>query len=120
MKQKELVVMALTFLHIMNLSAACTTPVSGERVWDLAATALDKINTTESKVCEILLEVNTGFAGTFTVAEAILTKACDNLTLVQQIDSSFDQLIINLPDTISKLCIIDSKVDVLSTYSTDL
>ncbi len=104
----------------MNVCAACTTPVLGTRVWNLAATALDKINTTESKVCEILSGINNDFAGTFTVAEAILTKACNNLTLVQQIDSSFDQLIINLPDTISKLCIIDSKVDVLSTYSTDL
>jgi len=120
MKKQGLIIVAIILLYTMSLFAACTTPVSGERVWDLAATALDKINTTESKVCEILSEITNDFAGTFTVAETILTKACNNLTLVQQIDSSFDQLIINLPGTISKLCVIDSKVDVLTTQIEDL
>ncbi len=120
MQKKRLVVAAFISFYSMNSFAACTTPVSGDRVWDLAATALDKINTTESKLCEILFEINNDFTGTFTVAENILIKACNSLTLVQQIDSSFDQLIINLPDTISKLCVIDSKVDLLTTQVEDL
>ncbi len=110
-----LAVIAFMSFYSINVCAACTTPTSGTRVWDLAATALDIIDSTQSKVCELLSEINTDFNGTFTVEQNILTKVCDNLTLTEQINSSFDQLIVSLPNTVSKLCIIDSKVDVLTT-----
>ena len=109
------IIIYLSVLCVISLYPSCPPPAPGTRCWDIAATALDTIITTESALNILIENITVDIIGIYTVASAIDTGLNNAQSGLYNIDSNLDILVTEIIQTQSKLTTLESQLISINT-----
>ncbi len=104
----------LSMLAIISYSISHAIGLSfapGTRVWNIAADNIRTTNTIESKVCN--LTITTDFSGTFTVLDTVLSKMCIIESKAELLSTEIDATELNFNFDLSKVCAIEDNLNLI-------
>jgi len=106
-------IVSLIACTVMTVYAS--VPMSGDRVWDIAAQDLAKISTVDSKVDLLQDILSSTVTGTSTLFDDLVVKSNIVLSQSEQLESKVSALYVPLANDASALCAVDSKLDVIDS-----
>ena len=107
----RLVVISMLIISFQLLYPVGLPTSPGKRDWENAADNVDITNTIVSKVCN--LTITTDLSGTFTVLDAILSKMCIVASKAELLSTQIDVTEFNFNLDLSKACAIEDSLNLI-------